>query len=174
MSIKLEINTNLRALNVRVIDEQGNQMGVMSLRDALSYARSCELDLVKIAEANPPVCRVVDAGKFLFDQQKQQRLAAKRQRAAQVELKEVQLRPTIDTNDLMVKAKRAKGFLEEGDQVKVVMRFRGRENTHKDIGRAVIEAFKAEIGPHKVIKPLTENGNQYLLIFGPEVQKAAA
>lgn len=172
MSTKLEVNERIHANQVRVIDETGAQKGVMSFRDALNYARSLNLDLVKIADANPPVCRVVDSGKYLYEQQKQQKLMAKKQRAAQVDVKEVQLRSTTDVNDIKIKAKKARGFLADGDQVKVVLRFKGREITHKDVGRGIINQFIAEIGEHKVERALQEAGNQLIVILAP-AQKPA-
>lgn len=169
-----EVNERIWARQVRVIDETGAQKGVMYIRDALEYARSRDLDLVKITDAKPhPVCKVVDAGKYMFELQKAQKEAAKKQRAAQVLIKEVQLRPTIDTNDLKIKARKAKEFLAEGDKVKIVMRFRGRENTHKDVGRGIIEDFLNELGDHKVERPMSESGNEISMMVAPATPKVA-
>jgi translation initiation factor IF-3 len=163
-----EVNERIYARQVRVIDEQGEQKGVMFTRDALDYARSLDLDLVKIADARPhPVCKVVNAGKYFFEQQKAQKEASKKQRASTVLIKEVQLRATIDTNDLKTKARKAREFLAEGDKVKIVMRFRGRENTHRDVGRLIIVEFLNELGPHKVERPMTEAGNELSMMVTP-------
>lgn len=172
MSNKMDVNERIRAYKVRVIDEKGEQRGVMDFRVAMEYARSLGLDLVKVAEANPPVVKVVDAGKYMYELQKQQKALAKKQRAAQVDIKEVQLRPVTDTNDLKIKAKRARSFLDEGDKVKVVMRFRGRENSHKDVGRELINQFLQEVGEVKIDSQLSETGNQLLMVLAPAPAKA--
>lgn len=168
MTNKFEVNERIWARQVRVIDETGAQKGIMWTRDAIEYARSLDLDLVKIAEAKPhPVCKVVDYGKYVFELQKAQKEAAKKQRATAVAIKEVQLRPTIDTGDLKTKARKAKEFLADGDKVKIVMRFRGRENSHKEIGRETIASFLSEVGEHKVERPMTENGNEISMMVAP-------
>lgn len=173
MSKKLEVNERIYARQVRIIDENGNQKGVMYLRDAIEYARSLGLDLVKIAEANPPVCKVVDAGKYMYDLQKAQKEIAKKQRANNAAIKEVQLRPGIGDNDLKIKARKAKEFLAEGDKVKIVMRFKGRENSRKEIGRETLNGFLAEVGDHKVERPITEAGNEISMMLAPAATKAA-
>lgn len=171
MTNKFEVNDRIYARQVRVIDETGAQKGVMFIREALEYARSLDLDLVKITEANPhPVCRVVDAGKFMYEQQKLQKDLAKKQRAANSAIKEVQLRSAIDINDLKTKARKAKEFLADGDKVKIVMRFRGRENTHKDVGRDTFNTFLCELGEHKVERGLTETGNEISMMVAPVVK----
>lgn len=173
MSNKFDVNERIYARQVRVIDETGAQKGVMYLRDALEYARSRDLDLVKINDANPhPVCKVVDAGKFLYEQQKVQKELAKKQRAANSAIKEVQIRPAIDVNDLKTKARKAKEFLADGDKVKIVMRFRGRENAHKDVGRDTLNVFLAELGDHKVERAITEAGNEISMMVAPAAPKA--
>lgn len=167
MNFKAEVNDRIRAYQVRVIDEEGAQKGVMSLRDALHYASSKELDLVRITDSMPPVCKVVNANKFFYEQQKSQQAAAKKQRAAIITVKEVQLKVSIDTNDLKIKARKAKGFLAEGDKVKVVCRFRGREVTHKELGFEVMKTFMAEIGEHKVEKHPSDGGRELMAILAP-------
>jgi len=167
VSNKLEVNERIRATQVRLIDENGVQQGIKSMRDALFYARSLDLDLVKIAEATPPVCKVVDAGKYAYDQQKLQKEQAKKQRAAHVEVKEIQLRPVTDVNDVKIKAKRARGFLDEGDKVRVVMRFRGREVTHKEVGHQVMTQFVTEVGDAKTEQALKDSGRELSLILAP-------
>ncbi len=171
MQFKAEVNERIRAYNVRVIDENGEQKGVMDTRAALAYARNLDLDLVKIADANPPVCKVVDANKYLYEQKKAQKLAAKKQREAIVTVKEVQLRVTIDTNDLKIKARKAKEFLAEGDKVKVVVRFRGRENAMREQGHQVIQQFIAELGESKTERPVTDVGRELSLLLAPVAPK---
>jgi translation initiation factor IF-3 len=157
---KIEINERITSPRVRLIDANGVQKGVVSTRDALWQARQANLDLVKIAEANPPVCKIVDAGKYVYEQNKAKKELAKKQRASASELKEVQLRPATDTNDIKIKARKAREFLDDGDKVKVVMRFRGREITHKQVGHAVIDTFIKELGEVRMEQPVTEQGNQ--------------
>jgi len=167
VSIKLEVNERIRATQVRLIDETGAQKGIRSLREAINYAQSRDLDLVKIADATPPVCKVLDAGKYLYEQQKQQKAHAKKQRAAQVETKEVQLRPVTDTNDMKIKARKAREFLADGNKVRVVMRFRGREAAHKQIGTTLMESFMAEVGDSKIEQALKDSGRELSLILAP-------
>lgn len=168
MTKELEINGQIKSHKVRLIDEKGVQKGVVTLRDALTAAQNVNLDLVKIAESNPPVCKIVDAGKYIYEQNKAKKEAAKKQRANSSEVKEVQLRPTTDINDIKIKAKKARGFLDEGDKVKVVVRFRGREITHKEVGHASIQKFIAELGEIKIEQPVTEQGNQITVLIAAQ------
>lgn len=171
MTIKLEINERIGGTHARLIDENGVQKGVVSMREALWHANNAGLDLVKIADANPPVCKVLDAGKYLYDLQKQQKAVAKKQRENATVVKEVQLSPNIGDHDLNIKAGKAKAFLEDGDKVKIDMRFRGRQNAHKDLGREVITKFLAAVGEHKVERALTESGNTLSMVIQPEAKK---
>jgi translation initiation factor IF-3 len=171
LSKTVEINERIKATQVRFIDENGVQKGIMSLREALYHAGNANLDLVKIADANPPVCKVVDAGKYLYEQQKQQKLLAKKQRENAVEVKEVQLRPAIDTHDLEIKARKARGFLADGDKVKVVVRLHGRERNMKHKGHEVISAFIAALGECKQDTNPIESGNQITVILASSVPK---
>lgn len=173
MTFKSEVNDKIRAYNVRVIDENGNQKGIMDLRSALKYAGDLDLDLVKIADGNPAVCRVVNANKFFYEQKKQQQAAEKKQRESTIVIKEVQLRPGIDTNDLKTKARKAREFLAAGDKVKVVVRFRGREVTHKHLGHEVMKSFMAEIGESKTEKPLSDVGKEISILLAPATPKPA-
>lgn len=165
MTKTLEINDRIKATQVRFIDENGVQKGIISLREALYHAGVANLDLVKIAEANPPVCKLLDAGKYQYEQQKLQKLQAKKQREAIVELKEVQLRPAIDTHDLEIKARKARSFLDNGNKVKVVVRLRGRESTMKHKGHEVINAFITSLGECKKDGNVIETGNQITIIL---------
>ncbi len=146
----MEINEGIRDKEVRVIDADGGQLGVMATRDALRRAEEKELDLVKIApQGVPPVCKIMDYGKFRFEQQKKEKEARKNQKV--VEIKEVRLSLNIDTNDFNTKVAQAAKFLAKGDKVKVSIRFRGREMAHTNLGLAVQKRF-AEALPDAVVE----------------------
>lgn len=131
------MNERIRVPEVRVIDEAGEQAGVMKTRDALAMARNLNLDLVEVApNAQPPVCRLLDYGKFRYEQGKKEKEARKSQKV--IVVKEVRLRPKIDDHDLETKSKQARSFLEEGHKVKMSVLFRGREMAHQEIGREVL------------------------------------
>ena len=135
-----QINEEIRDKEVRVIGADGAQLGIMSSAAALEIAEGKDLDLVKIAPgSNPPVCKIMDYGKFRFDQLKKEKEARKNQRV--VEIKEIRMSPGIDTNDLNVKLRNAMKFLKEGNRVKVTVRFRGREMAHTDIGEQLLIRF---------------------------------
>ncbi len=137
------INEAIDFPQVRVIGSEGEQLGIMSSEKALQMAYDKGLDLcLMTAQANPPVCKIMDFGKFRFEREKREKEAKKKQQT--VELKEIQLSPRIDTHDFETKAKQARKFLEAGNKVRVVMRFRGREMSHMAIGREIIDKF-AEI-----------------------------
>ena len=142
-SKELEINEQIRDKEVRVIGADGAQLGIMSPRDALRMAIDKDLDLVKIAPtAKPPVCKILDYGKYRFEQTKRDKEAKKNQRI--VEIKEVRMSPGIDVNDFNVKVRNAQRFLSDGNRVKVAVRFRGREMAHTDIGKRLLEKFAAD------------------------------
>ena len=123
-----------------MIGQEGQQLGIMSSQDALALAEEKELDLVKIApNATPPVCKIMDYGKFRFDQLKKEKEAKKNQRV--VEIKEIRMSPSIDTNDLNTKIKNATKFLKDGNRVKVTVRFRGREMAHTSLGEVLLTKF---------------------------------
>ncbi len=129
---------------MRLIDQDGEMQGVMSARDALLRAYAVGLDLLEISpNADPPVCKILDFGKFKYEQQKKRNEAKKKQRV--IEIKEVKVRPNIDENDYQVKLRSMKSFIEEGDKVKVTLRFRGREMAHQDIGVKVLERIRADL-----------------------------
>ena len=135
-----QINDEIRDREVRLISDTGEQLGIMSAREALAKAEEANLDLVKISPtANPPVCKLMDYGKFKFEQAKREKEARKNQRV--VEIKEVRMSPGIDVNDFNVKLRNAQKFLAEGNRVKVTVRFRGREMAHTDIGKRLLEKF---------------------------------
>lgn len=171
MTKKVEINEKIGGTQVRYIDENGVQKGVISLREALYNVRELGLDLVKIADSNPPVCKAVDAGKYMYDLQKQEKLQAKKQRENTVNLKEVQLRPGTDMHDVQIKARKAREFLADGDKVKVVVRLHGRERSMKHKGHEIIAAFVKEVGEHKADTLVTESGNQIMVVISQAVVK---
>jgi translation initiation factor IF-3 len=158
---------------VRLIDEEGAQVGVLPLRDALLMAEERGLDLVEVApNAVPPVCRIMDYGKFRYEQTKKEREARKNQK--QVELKEVRLKPKTDDHDLDVKSKQARRFLLDGDKVKFTVRFRGREIFHPDIGVQMLEQMAEELRDVAVVeqRPLME-GKALSLLLAPNAKAKA-
>ena len=138
-----QLNEEIRDKEVRLIGETGEQLGIMSSTDALALAVEKDLDLVKIApNATPPVCRIMDYGKFRFETLKKEKEAKKNQRV--VEIKEVRMSPSIDSNDFNTKLRSAQKFLREGNRVKVTVRFRGREMAHTNLGEQLLKQFGAE------------------------------
>ena len=167
----LMINEEIRDREVRVVGDDGEQLGVMPIRQALTLAEEKELDLVKIvANAQPPVCKLMDYDKYRFEQAKKQREIRKNQKV--IILKEVQLSATIEENDVLVKAKNAVRFLEEGNKVKVSIRFRGRQITHTEIGTQVMENFLARVADAAILerRPLLE-GRHMIMILAPKENK---
>jgi translation initiation factor IF-3 len=153
-----------------LIDEEGAQLGIVSLREALTLAEQRGLDLMEVApNAVPPVCRIVDYGKFRYEQTKKDREARKNQK--QAELKEVRLKPKTDEHDLEVKAKQARKFLLAGDKVKFTVRFRGREIFHPDIGREMLEQMAEDLRDVATIeqRPLME-GRALSLLLAPSAK----
>ena len=137
-----QINEEILDKEVRLIGSQGEQLGIMSAEEALKIAVENDMDLVKIAPGSvPPVCRIMDYGKFRFEQTKKEQEAKKNQRV--IEIKEIRMSPGIDTNDFNTKLKNAQKFLSDGDRVKVSVRFRGREMAHTDIGAVLLKDFAA-------------------------------
>lgn len=141
---KININEMIRAREVRVIDDEGGPIGILSIADALAAAEQRGLDLVEVApEALPPVCRIMDYGKYKYQQSK--RAAEAKKKTARVEIKEVKMRPKTEDHDFQFKVKNARRFLEEGNKVKVTVMFRGREVTHPEFGRRLIERIVTEV-----------------------------
>ena len=137
---ELMINEQIRDKEVRVIGEDGEQLGIMSAKEALKLAQEAELDLVKIAPtANPPVCKIINYGKYRYEQARKEKEAKKKQKV--VDVKEVRLSPNIDTNDLNTKVNSAKKFIQKGDKVKVTLRFRGREMAHMQTSKHILDDF---------------------------------
>ena len=138
------INEQIRDKEVRLIGENGDQLGVMSAREALKLAEEAELDLVKIAPtAKPPVCKIIDYGKYRYELARKEKEARKKQKT--IDVKEVRLSPNIDTNDLNTKVNAARKFLSKGDRVKVTLRFRGREMAHMHSSRHVLDDFAEQL-----------------------------
>lgn len=138
ISKDLRVNRAIRARQVRVIDEDGKQLGIFTIQEALNIAEERDLDLVEVApHATPPVCRLLDYGKYCYEQAKREREARKAQKTSM--LKEIRLRPKTDDHDLETKARRAREFLLDGDKVKITVRFRGRERSHPELGQRILE-----------------------------------
>jgi len=148
----LRINEEIRAREVRVVSANNEQLGIMSLRDALQLAAEQQLDLVEVAAAaKPPACRIMDFGKFRFEQQKRDKEAKKKQKV--ITLKEVKLRPNIEDHDYEVKKKNAQRFIADGDKVKVTIMFRGRELAHPELGRQILVPMANEIKDPALLQP---------------------
>ncbi|WP_290033768.1 translation initiation factor IF-3 [Ligilactobacillus cholophilus] len=165
------VNDGIRAREVRLISSNGDQLGVKSKREALEIAERENLDLVLVApKAKPPVAKVMDYGKYRFELQKKQREARKKQKV--VNVKEVRLSPTIDTNDFNTKMKNARKFLAKGDKVKVSIRFKGRAITHKDIGREVLSRFAEETKDVANVESKAKmDGRSMFLMLAPKTDK---
>lgn len=149
-----------------MIADDGSQLGVMGRFEALELAKSQALDLVEVSPtAEPPVCRVMDFGKFLFEQNKKAHAAKRKQK--QVQVKEVKFRPGTDENDYQIKLRNIIRFLTEGDKAKVTLRYRGRELAHQEVGRRMLDRLVQDLSPHAVIEqnPLME-GKQLVMMFG--------
>ncbi len=162
------INRRIRAPEVRVIDPDGEQLGVMSVDDALERAEQVGLDLVEVAPgAKPPVVRIMDYGKYKYQQKK--RTAEARKKSSRVELKEVKLRPKTDEHDFMTKVRRARGFLEDDDKVKITIMFRGREITHPEIARTMLDRVAELLGDiAQVEQSARMEGRNMTLFMGPK------
>ena len=161
----LMINEEIRDREVRVVDQNGEQLGVMPIRQALNLAEEQQLDLVKIApQAKPPVCKLMDYGKYRFEQSKREREIRKNQKV--IEVKEVRLSATIEDHDVDVRVKNAIKFLKDGNKVKVTIRFRGRQITHSEIGREVMRDFAERIKDYGTVdkQPMIEGRNMSMFI----------
>jgi translation initiation factor IF-3 len=157
------VNDEIRAPQVRLIDEDGEMQGVMSARDAWLRAQAVGLDLLEISpNASPPVVKILDFGKYKYEQQKKKNEAKKKQKV--IEIKEIKVRPNIDENDYQVKMRAMKSFIEEGDKVKVTLRFRGREMAHQEIGVRVLERIKNEMGPLSKVEQMPRMENRQMVM----------
>jgi translation initiation factor IF-3 len=165
-----QINEAIRAREVRLIGVDGSQLGIKPLKEALKIAQELNLDLVNVApHAKPPVCRIMDYGKFRYEQSKREKEARKNQK--QVQIKEVRLSPSIEENDIQTKLRNVRRFLEKGDKVKLTIRFRGREITHQELGRRVLDRMAEEVKEISEIErqPKLE-GRQMIMILAPKQQ----
>ena len=164
---------------VRVIGPDNQQIGIMFTREAIQYAVENGMDLVEVSPtAEPPVCRVMDFGKYLFEINKKQQTARKKQK--QIQVKEVKFRPTTDEGDYQIKLRNLIKFLDEGDKTKVTLRYRGREMAHQEFGVRLIERVKQDLEPHAVVEQYPKmEGRQLIMVLAPkkgkkEVKKPAA
>ncbi|WP_339228353.1 translation initiation factor IF-3 [Oceanobacillus sp. FSL K6-2867] len=161
----MNVNEKIRAREVRLIDSNGDQLGVKTRQEALEIAQTRNLDLVLVApNAKPPVCRIMDYGKYRFEQQKKEKEARKKQKV--INVKEVRFTPGIGDHDFETKLKNARKFLEKGDKVKAAVRFRGRAITHKELGREVLDRFAEEVKDIATIetKPKMEGRNMFMMV----------
>ncbi len=159
------INGQIRDKEVRVISESGEQLGIMSSKDAMKLAKEAELDLVRIApKAQPPVCKIIDYGKYKYELARKEKEAKKKQKT--VEVKEVRLSPNIDTNDLNTKVNNAKKFISKGNKVKVTLRFRGREMAHMQQSKHILDDFAGLLADIAVIeKPAKQEGRSMSMVL---------
>jgi translation initiation factor IF-3 len=167
----VRVNERIRCREVRVIDEDGQMIGVMSPQQATDLARQRGYDLVEIApQAEPPVCRIIDFGKFLYEQKKKAHEAKKKQ--VIIEVKEIKFRPATDEHDYNFKMKHAQEILKGGDKVKATVRFRGREITHKELGAKLLERLETDLTGFGIpeVRPRLE-GMQMTVIFSPKKDK---
>ncbi|HOQ74726.1 MAG TPA: translation initiation factor IF-3 [Limnochordia bacterium] len=167
MSKDLRVNEGIRAREVRVVDTNGEQLGIMSVREALNIAADRGLDLVEVApNARPPVCRIMDYGKHRYEQSKRDKAAKKKQRI--VNVKEIRMSPKIDEHDFEVKLRAADRFLKAGDKVKVAVRFRGREIVHADLAKTKLENLAAQLREIAVVeRPPKLEGRQMIAVLAP-------
>lgn len=171
ISKDLRINDQIRSREVRVVDQDGEQIGIVSIKRALAMSEESGLDLVEVApQAKPPVCRIMDYGKFKYEQAKKAKEAKKNQNI--ITVKEVQLGLKIEDHDFFVKVKRARTFLEAKDKVKVRVKFRGREITHKELGSELLNRFAKEVEDiSKVENAAKMEGRNMIMILGPITEK---
>lgn len=162
------VNRDIRVREVQVIDAEGQNRGVLSVFDAIELAEESGLDLVEVSpNSTPPVCKIMDYGRFRFAEQKKAAEARKKQKT--IEIKEIKLRPAIDDHDYGVKMKAMKGFFEEGNKVKITLRFRGREMAHQDIGMKVLQRVRADIVDiAKVESEPSFEGRQVVMVLAPK------
>ena len=161
------INENIRARECRLIGADGEQVGVVSLNDALRAAEEAELDLVQISDSDPIVCKVMDYGKHLYDQKKRANEAKKKQ--TQMQVKEIKFRPGTDVGDYQVKLRNLIRFLEGGDKTKITIRFRGREMAHQELGMELLNRVEADLADYGTVeaRPKLE-GRQMVMVIAPK------
>ena len=164
-------NEKITASEVRVISSTGAQLGIISIREALNSAEDEGYDLVEVSpDAKPPVCKIIDYGKLKYKEQKSKKEAKKKQKT--IEVKEIKMRPGIDTHDYQVKVKALKKFISGGNKVKVSMRFRGREMEHQNLGLDLLKKLTEEVSEYaKVEVPPKKEGKQIMIILAPQMVK---
>jgi len=165
------LNENITYPQVRVIDQEGEQLGILTSAEALAKAQAAGLDLVEVSpNAAPPVCRIMDFGKFRFENSKQKQGAKKKQKRTQV--KEIKFRPRTEIGDYNTKLSKLRKFLEEGDKTKVTMRFRGREFAHQDLGMALLKRVVADLEDISNVEQMPGmEGRQMVMVLGPKKGK---
>ena len=165
------INENIRVREVRLIDDEGNQLGIVPTQEALKLAKEKDFDLVEVSpNANPPVCKILDYGKYRFEQEKKLRDSKKNQKV--LKLKEIRMQPKIGSGDLDTKAKHIQEFLNEGDKVKVTIRFRGRELAHTELGYDVLnEVLKRLTSAYNIDKPAAMDGRNMSMTISAKAAK---
>lgn len=153
---------------MRLIDAEGEQVGIVSNREAQQYAQEANLDLVEIApQAKPPVCRIMDFGKFQFEQNKKRQVAKKKQK--QVQVKEIKFRPGTDEGDYQVKLRNLMRFLEDGDKAKITLRFRGREMAHQELGHQLLKRIEQDLLEYGTVEQFPKmEGRQMVMVLGPK------
>ena len=164
------INEQIRDREIRLIGEDGEQLGIMSAKDAMKLAKEANLDLVKISpNAKPPVCKIIDYGKFRYEQARKEKEAKKKQKITDVKV--LRLSPNIDQNDLNTKANQARKFITKGDKVKVELRFRGREMAHMGIGKQILDTFYSQLEDIALVeKPAKLEGRTMIMVLSEKKQ----
>ncbi|MDA3863346.1 MAG: translation initiation factor IF-3 [Deltaproteobacteria bacterium] len=167
---RYRVNSKIRVPKVRVIDPHGEQLGIMDTQKALDIAKGKDLDLVEVsAKAKPPVCRIMDYGRFKYQKAKKEK--AKRNNAANVSIKEIKFRPKTDTHDMNYKIRHIKRFLENGDKVRVIVRFRGREIVHINLGYELLNDVLKELGEVELEKKPGQEGRTVTMMVAPSQSK---
>jgi translation initiation factor IF-3 len=168
---KLAVNGEIRARQVRLIDAEGKQLGIVPIEEALRAAEQATLDLVEIAaDADPVVCKIMDFGKYIYEAKKQRNASKKKQKIIQV--KEIKFRPGTEEGDYQVKLRNLVRFLEQGDKAKVTLRFRGREMAHQEIGMELIKRIEADLEPHAAVEQHAKmEGRQLTMVLAPKKKK---
>jgi translation initiation factor IF-3 len=162
--VQTRVNERIRIREVRLIDDAGEQVGIIPTRDALEMARERGLDLVEVApNAVPPVCRLMDYGKFRYEQSRKERESRRNQHV--IELKEVRIRPKIDDHDLETKGRQAAKFLDGGDKVKLTVTFKGREMAHPDIGKGLLDQLADMLRPHGTVEAMPRLEGRAMIMF---------
>ncbi|MFZ5609488.1 MAG: translation initiation factor IF-3 [Pseudomonadota bacterium] len=162
------VNEQIRERQVRLIDHVGENHGVVGINDALAMAAEAGLDLVEVSpNAAPPVCKILDYGKYKYEAQKKAAIARKKQKTQDV--KEIKMRPMIDTHDYEVKMRAVQRFLEEGDKVKVTLRFRGREMAHQELGLQLLERVQGDVSGYAKVEAMPKlEGRQMIMVIAPK------